>query len=274
MCKILEKERIASNAVKFIVKTENISRRCLPGQFIIVRLDEKGERVPFTIADYNKSEKTITLIVQEVGKTSYQMCQMEPGEKLYDIVGPLGSPTHIDLFGVVVCIGGGVGIAEIYPVAKALKEHKNKVISIIGARTKDYLFWEEKMASISDEIIVCTDDGTYGRKCLVTEPLKELIEKDMKIDRVFSAGPAIMQKYIAITTKPYNIKTIASIAPIMVDGTGMCGACRVEVDGKTKFACVDGPDFDAHKVNFELLLSRLKMYEDKEKLSYDRWRGE
>jgi len=196
---------------------------------------------------------------------------MKAGDELASFVGPLGRPTEIEKYGTVVCVGGGVGIAPIYPIARALREAGNYVISIIGARNQDLLFWEDKMRSVSDEIVVCTDDGSYARKALVTEPLKELLQSDRKVDMIWAIGPAIMMKFCALTTQPFGVKTIVSLNSIMVDGTGMCGACRVEVGGKTQFVCVDGPEFDGHQVDWNLLMERQRIYLTQEKLATERF---
>jgi ferredoxin--NADP+ reductase len=238
-----------------------------PGQFIIIRIDEKGERIPLTPVTVNKDKSSLTIIFQEVGRTTKRLGSLKEGEYISDLVGPLGRPTEIKKFGTVVVVGGGIGTACIYREAKALKEAGNKIISIIGARNYELLILEEEMKSVSDEFYITTDDGTKGRKGFVTDVLKEIIEKDEKIDLVIAVGPAIMMKAVSDLTRSHNIKTIVSLNPIMVDGTGMCGSCRVIVGGETKFACVDGPSFDAHLVDFNHLLSRLKMYSEEEKIA-------
>lgn len=273
MFKIIKKEILAENTKMFEVEAEMIAKKCLPGQFVILRMNEKGERIPLTIADFDRDKGTVTIVFQEIGKTTFQLGKKNVGDEITDFVGPLGNPSEIEKFGTVVCIGGGTGIACVYPQVKMLNEKGNRVISIIGARTKNLLFWEEKMRNFSDQLIVTTDDGSYGRKGVVTIPLKEILEKE-KIDRVISIGPPVMMKFVAKTTLPYKVKTIASLNSIMVDGTGMCGACRCVVGGETKFACVDGPEFDAHQVDFDLLISRNRMYLDEEKYSLERYRGE
>jgi ferredoxin--NADP+ reductase len=256
-----------------VVEVPQVARKARAGQFVIIRIDEKGERIPLTIADYDREAGTITIIFQEVGKSTMQLGTLNPGDKLSTFAGPLGHPTEIKNFGTVVCIGGGVGIAPIYPITRSLKEAGNHVISIIGARTKELLFWEDKMRAVSDEITICTDDGSYGRKCLVTDPLKELLEsKTQKIAQVWAIGPAIMMKFVAGTTKPYNTPTIVSLNTIMIDGTGMCGGCRVPLTDGAQFVCVDGPEFDAHKVDWASLLSRLSYYKEEEKLAVDRYK--
>ncbi len=272
MYKILKKEVLSDVTKLMDVQAPHVARKARAGQFIIVRIDEEGERIPLTIADYNRDSGTITIIFQEVGKSTKQLGRMEPGQELATFVGPLGHPTDIKNFGTIVCVGGGVGIAPIYPIARSLKEAGNTVLSIIGARSKDLLFWEDKMKAVSDELIICTDDGSYGRKSLVTEPLKELIEDpDRKISHVWAIGPAIMMKFIALTTKPYNVPTVVSLNTVMIDGTGMCGGCRVLLDDGAQFVCVDGPEFDGHKVDWNNLLSRLQFYRKEEQLAVEHW---
>ncbi len=272
MYRILKKE-ILSDVTKLMeVHAPHVARKAQAGQFIIVRIDDFGERIPLTIADYDRKAGTITIIFQEVGKSTMQLGKMEPGDELSSFAGPLGHPTEIENYGTVVCVGGGVGIAPIYPIARSLKEAGNTVISIIGARNKSLLFWEEKMKAVSDELIVCTDDGSHGRKTLVTEPLKEVLEdRDRKVARVWAIGPAIMMKFVSLSTRPYNVPTTVSLNTIMIDGTGMCGGCRVLLDDGARFVCVDGPEFDAHKVNWESLLSRLQFYRDEERRAVEQW---
>lgn len=272
MYKILKKEVLSDVTKLMEVQAPHVARKARAGQFIIVRIDEQGERIPLTIADYNRDAGTITIIFQEVGKSTLQLGKMEPGDELSSFAGPLGHPTEIENYGTIVCVGGGVGIAPIYPIARSLKEAGNTVISIIGARNKGLLFWEEKMRAVSDELIVCTDDGSHGRKSLVTEPLKALLEdKDRKVARVWAIGPAIMMKFVSLATKPYNVPTTVSLNTIMIDGTGMCGGCRVLLDSGAQFVCVDGPEFDAHKVDWGSLLSRLQFYRDEERKAVEQW---
>ena len=268
MYSIAFREDLSSSVHLFKVEAEDIVKKAKPGQFVILRVDDKGERIPLTIADWD--EGTITIVFMEVGKTTQKLATLSVGDSIADFVGPLGQPTEIDRFGQVVVIGGGVGIACVFPAARELKRRGNKVISIIGARSKDLLFWEDRIRSVSDETIVITDDGSYGRKGVVTQPLQEILERK-KIHRVFAIGPAIMMKFCAATTRPFGIKTIVSLNPIMVDGTGMCGCCRVEIGGKTKFACVDGPDFDGHEVDWDLLMNRQRTYLNEEKESLKLW---
>lgn len=274
MYKILKKQSLSDTTKLMIIEAPTVARKAKPGQFAIVRIDEPGERIPLTIADYDRQAGTITLIFQEVGKSTMQMGMLKPGNELVTVAGPLGHPTEIEKYGTVVCVGGGVGIAPIFPIARALKEAGNSVISIIGARNKALLFWEDRMRAVSDKLTVCTDDGSYGRKALVTEPLKELLEARGKngIARIWAVGPAVMMKFVSMTTKPYGVPTIVSLNTIMIDGTGMCGGCRVVLDDGPQFVCVDGPEFDAHKVNWDILLSRLSFYQEQERAAVERWK--
>ena len=274
MYRIVAKEDLASITKLMVIEAPLVARKARAGQFVIVRIDEYGERIPLTIADYDREKGTVTVVFQQVGKTTTQLGTMKPGDELASFTGPLGTPTEIDHYGNVVCVGGGVGIAPIYPIARELKAAGNYIISIIGARTKELLIWEDRIRSVSDEVIVCTDDGSYGRKALVTQPLKELLEERGKeIQRIWAIGPAIMMKFCALTTKPFGIKTIVSLNPIMVDGTGMCGACRVEVGGQTRFTCVHGPEFDGHEVNWDLLMARQRIYLEEEKRALERFKA-
>jgi ferredoxin--NADP+ reductase len=248
------------------IEAPEVARKAKAGQFVVVRVNERGERIPLTIADYDRESGEIELVFQEVGKTTKLMGTLGVGDELASLTGPLGLPTEIENYGTVVCIGGGAGIAAIYPIARALRQAGNTVLSIIGARSEELLFWEDKMRNVSDELIVCTDDGSYGRKALVTEPLKELISSsDRKVEAVWAVGPAIMMKFCALTTLDSGVETIVSLNSIMVDATGMCGACRVEVGGERRFVCVDGPEFDGHQVDWDLLLERQRFYLEQEK---------
>ncbi len=258
----------------FEVEAPEVVKKARAGQFVIVRTDEKGERIPLTIAGWDKNKGTITLVFQEAGATTRKMAGLKAGDSLADFVGPLGVPSHIEKGGTVVCVAGGVGVAPIVPIAAALKEAGNKVLSILGARNKDLLFWEEELGKVSDRITVTTDDGSYGRKGLVTEPLKEILSGNEKVTRVFAIGPSIMMKFASLTTQPFGVPTTVSLNPVMVDGTGMCGACRVSVGGVTRFTCVDGPDFDGHKVNWDELLARQRQYLNEEKEAVARWQCE
>lgn len=275
MYRILEKQVLSDVTKLMVVEAPHIARKARAGQFVIVRIDERGERIPLTIADYDREAGTITLIFQEVGKSTRHLGTLNVGDTLATLAGPLGHPTEIANYGTVVCVGGGVGIAPIFPIARALKEAGNYIISIIGARNKSLLFWEDRMRAVSDELIVCTDDGSYGRKALVTEPLKELLEaRGKEISRVWAIGPAIMMKFVSLTTKPFGIPTIVSLNTIMIDGTGMCGGCRVLLEEGAQFVCVDGPEFDGHKVDWDNLLARLAFYRDEERLALERWEQE
>jgi NAD(P)H-flavin reductase len=267
MYKIIEKDNLSENVAKFIVDCPLIARRRKAGQFVIVKIQDKGERIPLTIADADGDRGTITLIVQKVGTSSHRMFNLNAGDSLLDVVGPLGQATHIEKVGTVIAAGGGVGIAPLYPIAKALKESGNRLITILAARSKDLIILEDEMKAFADELVIMTDDGSYGKKGLVTDGIKEVI-KNETVDQVVAIGPAVMMKFVAILTKEYNIPTVASLNTIMVDGTGMCGACRVTVGGKTKFVCVDGPEFDAHQVDFNEMLSRLTAYQKQEEISY------
>lgn len=235
----------------------------------MIRTDEDSERIPLTIADFDREKGTITLIVQAVGNTTKHLCEtFEEGDDILDVVGPLGHPSEMGKFGTVVCVGGGIGVAPVYPIARAYHELGNKVISIVGARSKDLIIWRDKMQAISDELIITTDDGSEGHKGFVTDPLREMLEKGEKIDLVLAIGPVIMMKNVAATTKPFGTKTTVSLNTIMVDGTGMCGGCRVMVGNENKFACVDGPEFDGHLVDFANLMQRQMMYKDQESIEY------
>jgi len=268
---IIAKETLTPVTKMFVISAPEVAQKAQAGQFVVLRVHEKGERVPLTIADYDRDEGTITIVVQEIGKSTRLLGQLEPGDRLASFTGPLGRPTEIENYGTVVLVGGGLGIAPIYPICRSLRAAGNHVIAIIGARSGDLLFWEERMRSVTDELIVVTDDGSYARKALVTVPLKELLESGQTIDRVWGIGPAIMMKFIALTSQPFGVKTIVSLNSIMVDGTGMCGACRVSVGGRTYFACVDGPEFDGHLVDWDLLLSRQRMYRDDEAIALERF---
>jgi glutamate synthase (NADPH/NADH) small chain len=267
---ILEKESLSPVLRRFRVYAPWIARYAEPGHFVIVRGDERGERIPLTIADFHRQEGWIELVVQPVGAGTRQLDALVSGDQILDLVGPLGRRSEIARYGTVAMVGGGVGIAPIYPIQRAMKEAGNKVLCVIGARTKDLLFWEERMRATSDRLWVTTDDGSYGEKGFVTVVLNRLIDEEGPIDRVVAIGPAVMMRAVAETTRPARVKTIVSLNSVMVDGTGMCGGCRVEVGGKTKFTCVDGPEFDGHAVNFGMLLSRLETYADPERLAVER----
>jgi ferredoxin--NADP+ reductase len=269
MSRILFKKQLSKNVFMLRLEAPLIAEERLAGQFIILQTDnDYGERIPLTIADADKTEGSITIIVQVVGKTTLVLSKFDVNDNIPTIVGPLGKPTHIKKFGTVVCVGGGIGIAPLYPIVQALKKVGNKIITIIGARTKDLIFWEDEMGAIADELIVCTDDGSYGRKTLVTEPLKEICERNPKPEMAIAIGPPIMMKFCAETTQPFGIFTQVSLNTIMVDGTGMCGGCRVNVGDEVKFVCVDGPEFDGHKVDFDNMMARLNSYKEIEQHKY------
>jgi len=274
MYEILLKQDLVPDIHLLKIAASNVAKKAQPGQFVIIRIDERGERIPLTIADWDREEGSVTIVFMEVGTTTHRLALLEAGDSIADFIGPLGLPTHIEKFGTVVCVAGGFAVATIVPIARALRMKGNKVISIMGARSQNLLFWEDELGSVSDQLIVTTDDGSYARKGVVTEPLKELLEAGEKIDRVIAIGPSIMMKFCAKTTEPFGVKTIVSLNPIMVDGTGMCGCCRVSVGGVTKFTCVDGPDFDGHQVDWDLLFARQRIYLDEEKLSFERWQSQ
>ena len=263
MNKIVDKEFFSANVVKLEIEAPLIAKARKAGHFVIVRVDEKGERIPLTIADSNVEKGTITLVVQKIGVSSSKLCALNVGDSVLDIVGPLGRATHIDEFGTVVCAGGGVGVAPMLPIIKAMKEAGNKVISVLAGRTKDLIILENEVRKYSDEVVIMTDDGSYGNKGLITAGVEGIINRE-KVDMCVTIGPAIMMKFVSLLTKKYEIPTVASLNTIMVDGTGMCGACRVTIDGVTKFVCVDGPEFDAHKVNFDEMMMRLSAYKPEE----------
>ena len=271
MIKILEKEFISPQVFRMTVEAPDIARKRMAGQFIILRTSDAGERIPLTIADADAEKGTIELIVQVVGKSTKELSKLEAGDELRDFVGPLGRPTHIELFGTVVIVGGGVGIAPSHPITQAMKAAGNNVIAILGGRSKDLVIMEEKMTACSDRVLITTDDGSYGEKGLVTDALQKLIDEGLKIDMVVAVGPPIMMKFVSLLTRKYDIPTLVSLNTIMVDGTGMCGACRVTVGDSTKFVCVDGPEFDGHKVDFDEMMKRQRMYEVQEKESMDRY---
>jgi ferredoxin--NADP+ reductase len=268
MNRIVAKEFLSENVAKLIVEATQVSQKQNPGQFVIVRTDEKGERIPLTIADADKKNGTITLILQKVGTSSHKISNLKPGDFLHDVSGPLGRPTHIEKLGTVLACGGGVGIAPLYPIARAFKGAGNKLITVLGARNRELLILENEMTVFSDEVIVMTDDGSYGTKGLITAGIEEVLKRE-PIHLAVAIGPAVMMKFVALLTKRYNVPTIASLNTIMVDGTGMCGACRVSVGGKTRFVCVDGPEFDAHQIDFDEMMKRLNTYREQEKISYD-----
>jgi ferredoxin--NADP+ reductase len=268
---IVEKRQFSDEVFMMKVEAPLIAAERKAGQFVILQLGgDFGERIPLTIADADEKKGTITLIFQTVGRTTHMLANLRVGDSIANLVGPLGKPTHVEKFGTVVCVGGGIGIAPLYPIARAMKAAGNKVIVILGARSKNLLILETEMKAVADELIACTDDGSYARKCLVTEPLKEACERTPKPDLVIAIGPPIMMKFCAKTTKPYAVKTMVSLTTIMVDGTGMCGGCRVTVGDKTKFVCVDGPEFDGHLVDFDNMMNRLGAYKQQEDGAHER----
>jgi ferredoxin--NADP+ reductase len=272
MYKILHKEVLSETVKLMVLDAPLVARKAKAGQFVIVRMNETGERIPLTIADFDAAAGTITIIFQEVGKSTMQMGTLQEGDAFENVVGPLGHPTEIKNYGKVVMVAGGVGVAPIYPITRALKQAGNYVISVIGARNQTLLFWEDRMRAQSDELIVCTDDGSYGRKSLVTEPLKEILEKEKDVARVWAIGPAVMMKFASLTTQPYQTPTIVSLNTVMVDGTGMCGGCRVVMTEGAQFVCVDGPEFDGHKVDWDLLLARLSFFRAEEQRAIEHWK--
>jgi len=263
--KIVEARLLAEKTMLFEIEAEHIARRGKAGQFVILRVCEEGERIPLTIASRDADRGTITIVAQEVGKTTRMLNALQVGEEILDLAGPLGKPTEVpDGDKTVLCVGGGIGNAVVWPMATAMKAAGNKVITILGARTKDLLILEDEVRAVSDELIITTDDGSYGREGLVTHAIESLVAEGVHIDECICIGPVIMMKFVCKTTEPHGIKTLASLNPIMVDGTGMCGACRVTVGGKTRFACVEGPEFDGHQTDFDELMSRLAYYQDEE----------
>ncbi len=265
MNRVVEKQQLSDDVFRMTFEAPYIAEARKPGQFIILQLDDNyGERIPLTIADADAEAGTVTIIFQAVGKTTITLAAKAPGDSIANVLGPLGNPTHIEKVGTAVCVGGGIGVAPMHPIVQALKQAGNRVITIMGARTKKLLILQEEMQRWSDEVIVCTDDGSYGRKDLVTAPLKELCEAGVP-DLVFAIGPPIMMKFAAETTRPYGVPTVVSLNTIMVDGTGMCGGCRVTVGDETKFVCMDGPEFDGHLVDFDNMMRRQKAYLDQER---------
>jgi len=271
MNKVLVKKKLADKVWYYKIHAPLVAKRRKAGQFVILRLWEGGERIPLTIADADAVEGTITLVVQEVGKSTAMMAQLKEGESILDLAGPLGKPTHVRKAGTVVMVGGGIGVAPAHPIAQAMLAAGNKVITIIGARNKDLVIMEAEMRRASHEVIVVTDDGSYGEKGFVTHALQKLIDRGEKIDEVVAIGPPMMMKFVSELTRPYKIPTVVSLNTIMIDGTGMCGGCRVLVDGQNKFVCVDGPEFGGHAVNFDNMIARQRAYVDYEKESLEEW---
>jgi len=274
MFKITKKQKLGPEMVLMEINAPQVTKHVQPGQFIILRVNEKGERIPLTVADFDSEKRRVTIVFQKVGKTTYLLGSIPEGGSILDVTGPLGTPSEISKFGTVVCVGGGVGVAPIYPIAKKLKSEGNEVISIIGYRSKNYVFWEEKIKNVSDKLLIATNDGTYGEKGFVTDILRKLLESNIKIDRVITIGPAIMMKAVSDMTKLKKIKTIASLNALMVCGMGMCGTCRLTIGGETKLSCSDGPEFDAHLVDFNELMERLNVYKEEEKYAFEKWKTE
>ena len=272
MFKIKKKEILTPQTKLFIVDAPLVATKVLPGQFVVIRIHEQGERIPLTVADFDRDEGDLTLIFQEIGKTTIELGELEEGEAILDLVGPLGNATHIGDFKTVACVGGGIGVAPVFPVARAFKDAGNHVVSIIGARSRDLLILEKEMAEVSDELYVTTDDGSYGKKAFVTQELEKLIGEGRAFGFAIGIGPLPMMRAFAGVTSKYGIPAKVSLNPIMVDGTGMCGVCRVSVGGKTRFACVDGPEFDAAEVDFDELMARQATYCDEERESLERYR--
>jgi ferredoxin/flavodoxin---NADP+ reductase len=270
--KILSRRELAPKIFEMVVHAPRIATKAQPGQFVVVMAGEAGERVPLTVADFDRQAGTVTLVVMVVGASSLKLSRLAAGEDLYALIGPLGKPSEIEPVDTVVMVAGGVGTAPIFPIARAFHERGSRVATIQGARTRELLFWTEEIARVSDQHIITTDDGTAGRKGLVTGPLQELLEGDTekRIGCVYAIGPAVMMKFCSLATKPFGVKTVVSLNSIMVDGTGMCGGCRVQAGGKTQFTCVDGPEFDGHLVDWDLLLARQKIYVEHESCALDR----
>ena len=271
MNEIIELKKLAPEINRLKLNVPLITQKAKAGQFVVLRINEEGERIPMSITDLDAETGILTIIFQEVGKSTAHLATFKKGDYLADVVGPLGVPTHLENFGNCVCVGGGIGIAPIHFVTKTLKQLGNKVTSIIGARSKNLLILEEEMKRLSDQLLISTDDGTYGHKGFVTDLLTQLLSKKVKVDFIMAIGPVIMMKAVCGVTGPRGIKTVVSLNPVMVDGTGMCGACRVTVGGKTKFACVDGPDFDGLQVDFDELIKRQAMYQKQERIAMERF---
>lgn len=275
MYEILEKATLAPGIREYVIRAPEVARVGKAGQFIVLRLHERGERIPLTIVDCDPESGGVTLVVQEVGKSTREMGdRFHVGDAVLDFAGPLGEPSEIENYGAVICVGGGVGIAPIYPIARALKQAGNTVIGIIGYRSRDLMFYREEFEAVCDELHVMTNDGSYGGKGFVSDPLRAILESGREIARVWAIGPAIMMKVCSDITREFGVRTIVSLNSVMIDGTGMCGGCRVEVGGVVKFACVDGPEFDGHRVDFDLLMSRQEYYAHEEACSLDRYLAE
>ena len=270
MNRIIAKKQLSQEVFQMVLEAPLIARERKAGQFVILQLDtDYGERIPLTIADADPEKGTVTIIFQTVGRTTHLLAEKNVGDTVENLVGPLGQPTHIEKFGTVVCVGGGIGVAPMHPIAQAMKAAGNRLVVIIGARNKDLVIMEDEMRALADELIIVTDDGSYGRKALVTEPLKEFCEQTPPPDLVVAIGPPIMMKFCAKTTLPYGVKTVVSLNTVMIDGTGMCGGCRVTVGGQTRFVCVDGPEFDGHQVDFDLMMQRLGAFRPQEQAAHE-----
>ena len=274
MFKILEKQLLGPKIQGIVLSAPLVAQKAEPGQFVMVRVHKKGKRIPLSLADFNPQQNTITIVFQEIGKTTHQLGELGEGDSVPDLLGPQGNPTEISNFGNVVVVGGGIGVAPVFPLARKLKEAGNHVTAILGYRSKEYLFWEKKLRSVSDQSLIATNDGSYGKKGFVTDVLAELIASGKKIDRVLAIGPAVMMKAISDLTRTSGIKTIVSLNSRMVCGMGMCGACRVTVNNETRFTCMDGPDFDGHQVDFAELMKRLDTYKEEEKIVFEKWKKE
>ncbi len=272
MNRIVEKRQLSADVFMMTFEAPLIARERKAGQFLIIQLDTSmGERIPLTIADADPGRGTITIVFQAVGETTHRLAAMEAGQAIENVLGPLGRPTHVEKFGRVLCVGGGIGVAPMHPIAQAMKAAGNELSIIMGARTRELVVMEEEMRRLTERVTIVTDDGSYGRKALVTVPLKEACESETPPDLVVAIGPPIMMKFCAETTRPFGIATVVSLNTIMIDGTGMCGGCRVTVGGQTRFVCVDGPEFDGHAVDFDNLMLRLGAYKDQEKDAHHRY---
>jgi ferredoxin--NADP+ reductase len=272
MSRILKRQELTAKIFELVIETPRIARKAQPGQFVVVMADQCGERIPLTIADFDRQLGTVTLVIMVVGASSFKLSKLNVGDALFAVIGPLGKASEIEKLDTVVMVAGGVGAAPIYPIARAFHEAGSQVVTIQGSRSGDLLFWTDRLSSVSDRHIITTDDGSAGRKALVTGPLEELLNEDTskRIGCVYAIGPAIMMKFCSLATRPFGVRTVVSLNPVMVDGTGMCGGCRVEVGGKTRFTCVDGPEFDGHLVDWDLLLSRQKIYTKHEECALQR----
>jgi ferredoxin/flavodoxin---NADP+ reductase len=276
MSKVLQRRQLAPKIVELVVDSPRIAKKAQAGQFVVVMADERGERIPLTIADFDRQRGTLSMVLMVVGASSLKLSRLEPGQSLYALIGPLGKASELERFDTVIMVAGGVGTAPIYPIAREFHDLGCRVISIPGARSKELLFWTDRLAAVSHEHILTTDDGSAGRKGLVTEPLRELLQADAehRIGCVYAIGPAIMMKFCAETTRAFGVKTVVSLNSVMVDGTGMCGGCRVDLGGEIQFTCTDGPEFDGHRVQWDQLLSRQKIYVEYEQCSLARYMAE